>query len=336
MRVIGTGVSGCVLTTDADPTTVTKVFVDAHTAYLEIQANARVRAVDEGRAFTVPVLRTGVLTLANVPALRQWAAAMDVVGPSAHYIVTPHGGTPVTTFGPHLASVVHGVATLARAGLVHRDIKPPNVLVPADGGGGPARLIDFGLCALATDVFSPGVHNRLVGGGDYPVWPPEYKAWRVAGTRVDALTAARKLDVYSLGFLATTLYRANRAHPPPKVRTWIRLTTETNVRHRLSADTAALAFDCLWRDAITPAYFAALFHRVADEYEPRILSGAVAARVARVLLLALQLDNTSFPVALDSVHGVEALQAVAAVVSGAGSGGGVVSAPLCGVILHTT
>ena len=86
------------------------------------------------------------------------------------------------------------------AGLVHRDVKPSNVLVAEEGPYEHAYLTDFGVTKSVdgrSDLTHPG---RLVGTLDYMA--PE----QIRGQRVDAAT-----DVYALGCL---LYQALTAQVP--------------------------------------------------------------------------------------------------------------------------
>ncbi len=123
----------------------------------------------------------------------------------------------------HLADQVAQALDAAHArGLVHRDVKPSNVLIATGGAREHAYLTDFGLARHVEDQQSLTASGGLVGTIDYVA--PE----QVRGDRVDART-----DVYSLGcmlFEALTgtvpfplpndiakLY-AHSSQPPPSAR----------------------------------------------------------------------------------------------------------------------
>lgn len=95
------------------------------------------------------------------------------------------------------AQVAHALVAVAEAGLVHRDVKPSNVLLCSDG---TARLSDFG---AATDGRDPIRRDAIVGSPAYMA--PE----QITDTsRVDA-----RADIYALG---VTLYEALTGRRPFK------------------------------------------------------------------------------------------------------------------------
>lgn len=87
----------------------------------------------------------------------------------------------------------HALDHAHRAGVIHRDVKPQNVMVPAENNQVHAKLMDFGVAHLTCG-------ERLTGTGDV-VGTLMYMAPEQA--RGEKITAA--VDVYSL---ALTLYEA--------------------------------------------------------------------------------------------------------------------------------
>ncbi|MFE6913166.1 serine/threonine-protein kinase [Streptomyces rubiginosohelvolus] len=176
--------------------TVAVKVVHPHFA-LDEQFRARFRREVEsarriGAQWTAPVLD------ADPDAPVPWVATGYVAGPPLSQAITEHGPLPehaVRTLGAGLAealAVVHG------QGIVHRDVKPSNVLLALDG----PRLIDFGIAralGAAVSLTSSGVS---VGSPGYMA-PEQIRGRDVSGAA----------DVFSLG--AVLAYAATGAAPFP-------------------------------------------------------------------------------------------------------------------------
>jgi eukaryotic-like serine/threonine-protein kinase len=133
------------------------------------------------------------------------------------------------------------------AGMVHRDLKPNNVIVAALGGQRDvAKLLDFGLVQDHTDAPND---DRITRAGTVLGTPAYMCPEQAAGERVD-----RRGDVYSLGALAffaltgrppfegnsaAKLMSAHLTQPPPDARA---------VRADAPADLAAVLLKCMAKD----------------------------------------------------------------------------------------
>jgi hypothetical protein len=114
-----------------------------------------------------------------------WYATAYIAGPSLQAAVAEHGPFPVFSVYCLLAGAAEGIAAVHAAGLIHRDLKPGNVLLADDG----PKVIDFGLAQA--DAFS-----RLTGTGLVMGTPAYMAPEQVRGTVSEAT------DVFALGHLA--------------------------------------------------------------------------------------------------------------------------------------
>ncbi|MFD0902843.1 serine/threonine-protein kinase, partial [Actinomadura sediminis] len=140
-------------------------------------------------AFTAPVLD------ADPDAPTPWLATAYLPGPSLREAVAGFGPLPPDALRALAAGLAEALAAIHRAGLVHRDLKPGNVLLTA---GGP-RVIDFGIARPdgATAITRAGAP---IGTAGY--MGPE----QVRGERVGPPG-----DVFALG--ATLAYAATGVEP---------------------------------------------------------------------------------------------------------------------------
>lgn len=127
---------------------------------------------------------------------QQWLVMEYVEGRSLSEIVRQVGPLEPRFVASALAQVADGLAEAHSAGIVHRDVKPSNILVTAEG---VAKLTDFGIARSDDDLTL--TRTGLVSGS------PAYLAPEVASGH--AATAAS--DVWSLG--ATLYHCLNGAAP---------------------------------------------------------------------------------------------------------------------------
>ncbi|MGK4585383.1 serine/threonine-protein kinase [Kitasatospora sp. HPMI-4] len=130
--------------------------------------------------FTAQVVDAGVETATP------WLATTYVPGPSLHQVVQRFGPLPERTVLLLIAGIAEALQAIHATGVVHRDLKPGNVLIAADG----PRVIDFGI-ARAADA------SALTGAG-LRIGSPAYMAPEQAMGRA----ATPATDVHALGALA--------------------------------------------------------------------------------------------------------------------------------------
>lgn len=116
-----------------------------------------------------------------------------VPGMDLHKLVREGGPLDVRTAASIISQVAEGLQYAHAQGVVHRDVKPGNVLVSPDG---EAKLSDLGLSgSLNEDAESDPRHGKIVGTADY-LSPDQVR---------DPWNPTPGWDIYSLG---CTLYYA--------------------------------------------------------------------------------------------------------------------------------
>ncbi|MGW3044321.1 serine/threonine-protein kinase [Kitasatospora sp. NPDC001159] len=106
-------------------------------------------------------LYTAQVVDAGTDAASPWLATTFVPGPSLDRVVQRHGPLPERTVLLLLAGVAEALQAIHAAGVVHRDLKPGNVLVAADG----PRVIDFGIARAADASPLTGTGLRIGSPG---------------------------------------------------------------------------------------------------------------------------------------------------------------------------
>lgn len=124
-------------------------------------------------------------------------------GPSLARVIEDHGPLPVSRVARIGLDTIDGLQAGLAQGLIHRDIKPPNVLL---GDDGIARIVDLGLANPIHDRDDgPLRDSALVGTRGY--MSPEQIA--------DPRGVDFRSDIFSLG---VTLREAATGEPPPQSR----------------------------------------------------------------------------------------------------------------------
>ncbi|WP_030318785.1 bifunctional serine/threonine-protein kinase/ABC transporter substrate-binding protein [Streptomyces flavochromogenes] len=171
----------------------------------------------EARAAERITGRWVVRVLGSDPEAREpWLATEYVPGPALAEAVALHGALPEPTVRALGARLASALADMHEAGLVHRDVKPGNVLLALDG----PRLIDFGIARsagatalTATDAMigTPGFlapeQARVAGAGEVG---PASDVFSLGCVLAYALTGERP---FGGGAVAAVVYRTVHEEP---------------------------------------------------------------------------------------------------------------------------
>ncbi|WP_030620146.1 serine/threonine-protein kinase [Streptomyces sclerotialus] len=199
-----------------------------------------------GGAWTAPVLD------ADAEAPVPWVATAYVAAPALDAAVAGHGPLPEHSVRALGAGLAEALAAVHGLGLVHRDVKPSNVLLTLDG----PLLIDFGIARATDGTASLTATGVSVGSPGYMA--PE----QILG---DGVTAAS--DVFSLG--AVLAYAATGTNPFPGDSSAALLYKvvheEPRLGPELTGDLRALVSDCLLKRAGDRPSPAAVARRLAGE-----------------------------------------------------------------------
>jgi hypothetical protein len=145
-----------------------------------------------------------------------WLAVEYVPGPSLAEVVGEHGKLPVEAARVLMAGLSAGLTQVHGLGLVHRDLKPGNVLVTADG----PRIIDFGVSRVLDSstitqtgqlVGSPGFMSPEQALGTGPVGAPT-DVFSLGALMTFVLTGT---SPFGGGQTAAVVYRV--VHEPPSL-----------------------------------------------------------------------------------------------------------------------
>ncbi len=166
--------------------------------------------------------------------------AMEYIeGETAEQVVTRRGRLPTYEALRITSEAARGLEALHKAGIIHRDIKPQNILISKDGR---VKITDFGISRTQDMISSEVLKTRRIAG------TPKFMAPEQA--RGEAAT--KHSDIYSLG---ATLYYMLTGRPPVETALDIReqiknvreskLIPVTNQLPKLNRDIARLVMRCM-------------------------------------------------------------------------------------------
>jgi eukaryotic-like serine/threonine-protein kinase len=203
-------------------------------------------------ARNVSGIYTAAVVDADTDAELPWMATVYVPGPSLTDAVEDNGPLPVKTVLALAAGLAEALEAIHRAGLVHRDMKPSNVLLAADG----PRVIDFGISrALERSMMT--TTGMVLGSPGF--MSPEQAMGEQVG---------QPSDVFSLG--AILAYAATGAGPfgtGPTPALLYRVVREDADLSQVPARLRPLIEECLAKDPASRPTPSALLTTLGDEVE---------------------------------------------------------------------
>ncbi|MCT4352193.1 protein kinase [Streptomyces sp. Je 1-79] len=148
------------------------------------------REVDAARR--VGGFHTAQVVDADPEAASPWLVTAFIPGPTLYEVVAKDGPLDATAVRRLGAGLAEGLAAIHKCGLVHRDLKPGNVIIAGDG----PRVIDFGI-ARAVDASSLTATGTVIGTYSY-MSPEQIRADR-AGTASDVFSLGSVLAFAATG-----------------------------------------------------------------------------------------------------------------------------------------
>ncbi len=231
---------------------------------LKKQPGMATRVVQEA-AILEDIRHPGIVRVyecALLPDHRPWIAMELVEGETLASRLLHRGTLPPYEVATLLAEITDVLAAVHARGVVHRDLKPDNILIAPADPEFPLRVIDWGVARL-------GPLGRLTLDGLTPGTPIYMSPEQATGRNI-----AAPCDMYSLGVIA---YELLTGHPPFDGRTLAEV-----VSMHLASAPEPLAELCK-----APAELCDLVHRMLDK-QPSHRPGAIEVRqMARALAMEL-------------------------------------------------
>lgn len=131
---------------------------------------------------------------ANKSGERYFLVMEFVDGPNLSQLVRDQGPLPIDQACEYIRQAAIGLDYAHDQGVIHRDVKPSNLLVQQSNTGPQVKILDFGL-ALVTAGQGPGGEN-IVGTAQTALGTPDYVSPEQARNQYNV---DGRSDLYSLG-----------------------------------------------------------------------------------------------------------------------------------------
>ncbi|WP_371681503.1 serine/threonine-protein kinase [Streptomyces sp. NBC_01276] len=130
---------------------------------------------------------------ADPQAERPWLATTYVAGPSLRDLVADHGPLPTEQVVLLAWGIAHALADIHAANVVHRDLKPGNIMLDESG----PKVIDFGIVKSLTQSVTYRSHSTRIGTPLY--MSPEQASGRAVGAASDIFALGSTLYFLAAG-----------------------------------------------------------------------------------------------------------------------------------------
>jgi serine/threonine protein kinase len=217
---------------------------------------------------------TAAVVGADPEANPPWMATAYIAGPSLAEAIAQHGPLDEAGVRELGAALAEGLAAIHDCGLIHRDLKPGNVILADDG----PRIIDFGI-AKGADATALTGSNAVIGTLRY--MSPEQLHGRELTTQS---------DVFALGAIlayAATGHDPFEAPAIPAVIT--RILNDPPGLDPLTGDLRGIIADCLAKEPggrPSPCDLLVRFGH-AEAHDPTVIAAPVPVSTPKPILAAL-------------------------------------------------